>query len=200
MRLKVALEPLERAPTPTAVELVLDVAEDPLDCAVADAPALARHALRKPALPESRNVGVVLVLSAHVRAPRRRRALGLGRREHGEHLLLLSKVRARGYRVHHDPLAAEVAAPREMEPTEEEPDPPARDISARLLPRAVRREDAAEYVLERLPNDPFFRAVPAMAGLLRISHPRPISPIILSTVLPSLRTPSTSRSSIAICR
>ena len=79
--LQVALEVLEAAPLPAAVELVLHVAEELLGGGVVDAVPLARHALGDARPLQPGGVGLVLVLPAHVRVHGRRRPVGQGLEE-----------------------------------------------------------------------------------------------------------------------
>lgn len=163
VRVEVGLEGLEVAPVASAEELVLDVAEDLLGRAVVDAVSLAGHALDEPVLRERPDVGRVLVLPAHVRMQDRPRPLGLGRHEHGEHLLLLGEVRALRDRPGDDLLAPEVVDRREVGLAERAFE--LRDVGAHLLPRAVRFEVAAEHVPEGLAGLAPVRAVPTAAVL-----------------------------------
>ena len=87
--LQVALEVLEAAPLPAAVELVLHVAEELLGGGVVDAVPLARHALGDARPLQPGGVGLVLVLPAHVRVHGRCRPVGQGLEEPVEHLLAL---------------------------------------------------------------------------------------------------------------
>ena len=160
---EVSLELPERIPVAPSEELVLNVAEDLLGRAVVDAVALARHALGEAVLRESPDVRRVLVLPSHVGVQDRARALGLGRHEHGEHLLLLGEVRVLRDRPGDDLLAAEVVNRREVGLAERAFE--LRDVGAHLLPRAVRLEVTAEHVLEGLADLPFVRVVPMVVAL-----------------------------------
>ena len=161
--LEVALEALEVAPVASPEELVLDVPEDLFGRAVVDAAALARHALREAVPPELRDVGRVPVPPAHVGVQDRRRALGLGGHEHGEHLLLLGEVRMLRDRPGHDLPAAEVVGRREVGLAE--PALELGDVGAHLLPGPVGGEVAAGHALEGLADGAPVGAVPVMVRL-----------------------------------
>jgi hypothetical protein len=122
----------------------------------------------------------------------------LRRHEHGEHLLLLGEARALRDRPRDDLLAAEVVHGREVGLAEGALEPG--DVGAHLLPGAVGGEVAAERVLEGLADLPPVGAVPVVVGLPADAAPEAHLVIILSTVLPAIRAPSTARSSMATCR
>lgn len=169
--LEVRLEPLERVPVATAEELVLQMAEDLLGRAVVQAVALARHALDEAVLRQRADVGGVLVLPAHIRVQHGPSALRLGGEEHLQHLLLLGEVGMHGYRVGHDLLAPEVVDGREVGLAEGELE--LGDVGTHLLPRAVRREVAADHVLEGLSDLAPVRVVPVVVGLAAYAAPEP---------------------------
>ena len=169
--LQVALEVLEAAPLPAAVELVLHVAEELLGGGVVDAVPLARHALGDAGLLQPGGVGLVLVLPAHVRVHGRCRPVGKGLEEPVEHPALLGEVRRGRYVARDDLLRAEVehrgpvglgAGHLELG-----------DVGAELLPRPVGAEVAGDDVPEGPPDLAPVRAVPAAGAAA--AYPAPDS-------------------------
>lgn len=169
--LEAALELLEVVPLAPAGELVLHVAEQALRAGVVEAVALAGHALDDAVSAQRAYEAGVLVLPAHVHLHDGLRALRHGLREPVEHLPLLREVRAPRDRPRHDLPAPEVVGEGEVGPPERAPE--LGDVAAHLLPRAVRREVAAERVLEGLADDAPVGVVPVVVGLAADPAPEP---------------------------